>query len=71
MKQALGYFPLEYWYLFTDPSYGPVLADKHVESLFTALHAEPKSWRETLCAENGDPNVAGARQERSRASICN
>ena len=53
LKKADGYFRFEYWYLFTDPVGGPALIDKHVESLFTALHAEPEAWRETLCAEDG------------------
>ncbi|KAE9372744.1 alpha/beta-hydrolase [Stipitochalara longipes BDJ] len=53
MKKSLGYFPFEYWYLFTDPVNGPALIDKHVESLFTVVHAEPEGWKETLCAEDG------------------
>lgn len=53
MKKADGYFRFEYWYLFTDTVNGPSLIDKHVESLFMAVHAEPEAWRETLCAEDG------------------
>jgi len=53
MKKGDGYFRFEYWYLFTEPVNGPALIDKHVESLFTAVHAEPETWRETLCAEDG------------------
>ena len=53
MKKSLGYFPFEYWYLFADPVDGPALIEKHLESIFTAVHAEPDAWKDTLCAENG------------------
>jgi soluble epoxide hydrolase/lipid-phosphate phosphatase len=56
MKKALGYFPMEYWYLFTDPVDGPALMDRHVESMFTAAHAEPAAWMDTLCAKDGIKN---------------
>jgi soluble epoxide hydrolase / lipid-phosphate phosphatase len=56
MIQAMGYFPFQYWYLFADPVNGPALADKHLESLFTAIHAEPEAWKETMCAKDGITN---------------
>ncbi len=51
MVKALGYFPFEYWYLFADPIEGPVLIEKHLESMFTVVRAEPDAWKETMCAE--------------------
>ncbi|EGR51307.1 uncharacterized protein TRIREDRAFT_57045 [Trichoderma reesei QM6a] len=51
--ESMGYFPAWYWYLFCDPLLGPSLLNQHAESLFTALHAEPKAWMTTLCAEDG------------------
>jgi soluble epoxide hydrolase / lipid-phosphate phosphatase len=56
MIKSLGYFPSAYWYLFTDPVDGPALMGDHIESLFTALHAEPTSWMDTLCAKDGIRN---------------
>lgn len=57
MTKAFGYFPFQYWYLFADPVNGPGLADKHVESLFTIIHAaEPDAWKDTFCAKDGLKN---------------
>jgi soluble epoxide hydrolase/lipid-phosphate phosphatase len=53
MIKSIGYFPGWYWYLFSDPVKGPALLDQHIESLFTALHAEPEAWMSTLCAKDG------------------
>jgi soluble epoxide hydrolase/lipid-phosphate phosphatase len=47
--KLLSYFPGWYWYLFSDPVDGPTLLGQHIESLFTALHAEPAAWMDTLC----------------------
>jgi len=56
MTKSIGYFPLAYWYLFTDPVTGPELMSKHTDSLFDALHAEPTVWMNTLCARDGIKN---------------
>ncbi|KAK4065871.1 uncharacterized protein Triagg1_8423 [Trichoderma aggressivum f. europaeum] len=53
MIQAIGYFTGWYWALFSDPVAGPALLNEHAESLFTALHAEPIEWMNTLCAKDG------------------
>ena len=53
MIKSAGYFTSWYWYLFSDPIAGPALLDQHIESLFTALHAEPAAWMDTFCAEDG------------------
>lgn len=53
MIKSIGYFPGWYWALFSDPVIGPTLLNQHTESLFTALHAEPMEWMNTLCAKDG------------------
>ncbi|KAL6694250.1 Alpha/Beta hydrolase protein [Trichoderma pleuroticola] len=53
ITQAIGYFTGWYWALFSDPVAGPALLNEHAESLFTALHAEPIEWMNTLCAKDG------------------
>ncbi|KAL6884433.1 Alpha/Beta hydrolase protein [Trichoderma evansii] len=53
MIRSIGYFPGWYWTLFSDPAIGPALLNQHTESLFTALHAEPMEWMNTLCAKDG------------------
>lgn len=53
MTKLIGYFPGWYWSLFGDPVNGPALLNQRVESLFTALHAEPMAWMNTLCAQDG------------------
>lgn len=52
-KNTIGYFPAWYWYLICGPVLGPSLLNQRVESLFTALHAEPDTWMDTLCAADG------------------
>jgi pimeloyl-ACP methyl ester carboxylesterase len=54
LKKMLGYFPFEYFYLYSDPVNGPALLGDHIESLFTALHPEsPASRRQVMCAPEG------------------
>ncbi|UKZ54305.1 hypothetical protein TrVGV298_008113 [Trichoderma virens] len=53
MIKSIGYFTGWYWSLFSDPVAGPTLLSQHTESLFTALHAEPMEWMNTLCAKDG------------------
>lgn len=57
MKKALGYFPFEYFHLYSDPINGPALLGNHIESLFTALHPKDPFFRlQVNCAPDGIKN---------------
>ena len=55
MTKMIGYGPYWYWYFFTSEE-GPKIMDAHVESAFTVLHADPTTWMETLCKQDGLKN---------------
>ena len=56
IEEQLGYFNFEYWYLFSDPVEGPKILDAHLDSAFDLCHAEPETWRDTMCAKDGAKN---------------
>jgi pimeloyl-ACP methyl ester carboxylesterase len=52
--KQLGYFPMEYWYLLSNPLDGPKILDNHTSSFYDICHAaDPKLWPDVLCQPDG------------------
>src|SRR6202000_666890 len=74
-KGIFGYGTHWYWKLFTADD-GAQILDSHLESFWTAIHGEPETWLELLCAPDGlrnflladkrQPVQAYATEERKR-----
>jgi pimeloyl-ACP methyl ester carboxylesterase len=54
--KQLGYSNYWYWYLFSDPVEGPEICDAHLDSFFDLIHAEPETWKDTMCSKDGAKN---------------
>jgi soluble epoxide hydrolase / lipid-phosphate phosphatase len=50
--KAFGYGTFHYWNFFTAPDASDIL-NKHLDSLYDALHDAPKTWLQTMCAPSG------------------